>query len=306
MRTPAYAVEPDAHIMIARLKDLLRPVARKIGLAAPAGAWDDLGHAPWEIPRTSGLPRACNVCHWTGAEFIDPSHCEMATCPRCGSIARDRFLLLSFLSRTPYEKGMRVLETSPRLGARYRRMMRRHFDYTASDYDLSAHEGDIRIDLQDIDLPSSSVDILLTPHVLEHVPETERALREIHRVLVPGGRMYLQVPLLRGKTIVPPEPEYHADNTLVFFNFGWDLTQTIRSAGFAVRVLVTEQFRNVLTNRQVEPADTDPQFDIPSMWRSVVTDDLDVVADARTSDLYGFAPAHHYVTWECIASADGH
>ncbi|MFM7871290.1 MAG: methyltransferase type 11, partial [Actinomycetota bacterium] len=102
-----------------------------------------------------------------------------------------------------------------------------------------------------------------------------------------------------------PEPEYHADNTLVFFNFGWDLTQAIRSAGFAVRVLVTEQFKNVLTNRQVEPADTDPQFDIPSMWRSVVTDDLDVVADARTSDLYGFSPAHQYVTWECIKSVDG-
>lgn len=304
MRTLAYVVESDEDTVMARLKDLLRPVARKMGLAAPAGAWDDLGHVPWEIPKTSGRPRACNICHWTGDEFIDPSHCEMATCPRCGSIARDRFLLHSFLSRTTHRSGLRVLETSPRLGAPYRRMMRRCFDYTASDYDLSAHEGDIRIDLQDIDLPSSSVDVLLTPHVLEHVPDTARALREIHRVLSPGGRMYLQVPLLRGETIVPPEPEYHADNTLVFFNFGWDLTNTIRSAGFRVRVLVTEKFENLLANRSIEPPDTDPQFDIASMWHSVVTDDLDIVADARTSDLYGFSPAHHYVTWECIKSLD--
>lgn len=305
LRTPAFVVESDADTVMARLKDLLRPVARKIGLAAPAGAWDDLGHSPWEIPRTSGRPRACNICHWTGDEFIDPSHCEMATCPRCGSIARDRFLLLSFLSRTPQRSGMRVLETSPRLGAPYRRMMRRHFDYTASDFDLSAHEGDIRIDLQDIALPSSSLDILLTPHVLEHVPDTGRALREIYRVLVPAGRMYLQVPLLRGETIVPPEPEYHADHTLVFFNFGWDLTRTIRSAGFEVRVLVTEQFKTVLANRSIEPADTDPQFDIPSMWHSVETEDLEVVADIRASDLYGFSPCHHYVTWECIKSPGG-
>lgn len=118
--------------------------------------------------------------------------------------------------------------------------------------------------------------------------------------------MYLQVPVLRGETIVPIEPEFHADNTLVFFNFGWDLTTTIRSAGFAVRVLVTEQFENVLTNRSIEPPDTDPQFDIPSMWRSVVIEDLEVVADGRTSDLYGFTPAHHYVTWECIKSVDAH
>lgn len=304
MSTCAYVVGSDRNFVMARLKDLLRPMARKFGLAAPAGAWDGLGRTPWEIPRSSGRPRACNICHWTGDEFIHPSHCEMASCPRCGSIARDRFLFLSFLSRTMQRSHLRVLETSPRLGAPYRRMMRKYFDYAASDYDLSAHEGDIRIDLQDIELPSSSVDIILTPHVLEHVPDTGRALREIHRVLAPAGRMYLQVPLLRGETIVPPEPEYHADNTLVFYNFGWDLTETIRSAGFDVHVLVTEQFKEILSNRSTEPADSDPQFDIPSIWRSVVTGDLDVVADERTSALFGFSPAHQYVTWECIKSPD--
>lgn len=243
---------------------------------------------------------ACNVCDWTGHSFATAFHCEMATCPRCGSIARDRFLLLSFFSRTPLRRDLRILETSPRLGDAYRRMMRRSFSYTACDFDLSAHEGDIRIDLQDIDLPDNSIDVLLTPHVLEHVPNTTRALEEIFRVLAPGGRMYLQVPLCRGTTAVPVEPEFHADNTPVFFNFGWDLTNSIRSAGFEVSVLVTEEFSTVLNDRARQPEPTEDGFDVIALWSDVHTADLAVLADRTLSGRLGILPGHQFATWECI------
>ena len=78
--------------------------------------------------------------------------------------------------------------------------MQRWFSYRTSDFDLSAHRGDIQIDLQAIDLPDASVDVVLTPHVLEHVPDTDKALSELFRVIAPGGRMYLQVPLVYGAT----------------------------------------------------------------------------------------------------------
>ena len=225
----------------------MRPIARRLGLAASEGAWWELGFKPWVNPKTITTAAAvCNICHWSGDEFIGPYHTEMATCPRCGSVARDRFLLFCFLSRRGYVKNLRVLETSPRMGAGYRSMMRRYFKYTASDYDLSAHEGDIQIDLQAMALPDSSIDILLTPHVLEHVPDTAKALSEIYRVLAPGGRMYLQIPLCYGSTQVPSTPEFHADNTPVFFNFGWDLTDKLRAAGFATTVLVTQDSADML------------------------------------------------------------
>jgi SAM-dependent methyltransferase len=195
---------------------------------------------------------------------------------------------------------MRVLETSPRLGQAYRRTMRQSFRYTASDFDLSAHEGDIRIDLQDIELPDNSVDVLLTPHVLEHVPDTAKALREIERVLSPGGRMYLQVPLTRGSTEVPTSPEFHADNTPVFFNFGWDLTESIRSAGFDVTVLVTQEFSDLLSDRSHRPEPTGDGFDLPSLWDRVPLRDITVLADREASQRLGLLPAHHFATWECI------
>ena len=288
-----------------QLRNVLRPIARRFGLAAPAGAWDKLGFDPLRNfhQQTLQSPHGCNICGWKGISFTGPFHCEMAQCPRCGSIARDRFLLECFFSRNPDSQGKRVLETSPRLGDPYRRMMRRYFDYLASDFDLSAHEGDIRIDLQNIDLPSNSVDVLLTPHVLEHVPSTRIALNEIHRVLSQGGKMYLQVPLCRGSTKRPEKPEFHADNTKVFFNFGWDLTEMIRSAGFEVRVLVTEEFNSVLLDRETLPTILDPEFDLKSIWEMAPINALEVITDSQTSELLGFLPAHQFVTWECVKVA---
>ena len=152
----------------------------------------------------------------------------------------------------------RVIETSPRLGGEYRAYMQRWFSYRTSDFDLSAHRGDIQIDLQQIDLPDASVDVVLTPHVLEHVPDTSKALSELFRVHrarrpdVPAG------PARLGTTSVPTEPEFHADNTPVFFNFGWDLTDQLRAAGFTTTVLVTDEYDQILRGELDEP---DPHGD---------------------------------------------
>lgn len=248
---------------------------------------------------------ACNICQWSGDAFIGSFHSESAQCPQCGSISRDRFLVHSFVSRTPGCAGRRVLETSPRLGQGYRTMMRRDFDYSASDFDLTAHVGDLRIDLQDIALPDESIDIVLTPHVLEHVPDTDRALAEIFRVLSPGGRMYLQVPLLHGVTREPLVPEFHADNTKVFFNFGWDLLDRLRAARFTTSALVTDEWLAALTGLTPPPPDSGDEFSIGELVdvaRRTLVGDRDVVsvADRQTSLRLGFLPPHHHVTWECV------
>lgn len=186
------------------------------------------------------------------------------------------------------------------MGADYRDMMRRHFHYQASDFDLGAHRADIQIDLQDIALPDASLDLLLTPHVLEHVPQTAVALCEIHRVLAPGGRMYLQVPLVRGKTAAPSQPEYHADNTLVCWNFGWDLTAMLRAAGFTTSVLVTADFARLLGGEGTVPTPHGDVFDVASIVSGAQPNDLTVVASAEESDAMGWLPAYQFATWECV------
>lgn len=298
---PSSAVTRFAAAVPAPVRDIARPVARRLGLAAAPGEWWDGAVPPWTPAgrRERRSPVWCNICRWQGDSFLGGAHTEFAMCPRCGSVARDRFLIWCFLSRTPSPRGHRVIETSPRLGHEYRQMMRRWFDYRTSDYDLRAHTGDVQLDLQDIDLPDSSLDIVLTAHVLEHVPDTERALAELFRVIRPGGRMYLQVPLVYGRTMVPTTPEFHADNTPVFFNFGWDLTDLVRAAGFRAQVLVTEGYRDLLAAPHVGP-DPGDGFFLRELIENVRIDELDVVADGSVTSRIGFEPPHHFATWECL------
>jgi len=285
----------------------LRPLAHRARLGLPTDQWW-VENGDGSVGRlNTGGPHRCNICGWSGAAFLGVAHVESALCPRCESSARDRFLLWCSSrcssrcsSWCSSARRLRVLETSPRMGGEYREMMRRHFDYRASDFDLGAHKADIQIDLQDIALPDESLDVLLTPHVLEHVPDTAAALAEIHRVLAPSGRMYLQVPLGRGTTAAPLMPEYHADNTLVCWNFGWDLTEMLRAAGFTTTVLVTADFEQMLRGDGDVPTPQGDVFDVPDMVRGARTDDLTIVATSAEAAAMGWHPSYQFVTWECI------
>jgi SAM-dependent methyltransferase len=203
---------------------------------------------------------------------------------------------------------VRVLETSPRLGGAYRRAMGRWFDYLCSDFDERAHSGTIRLDLQAIDLPSDSIDVILTPHVLEHVPDTDRALAELHRILRPGGTLLLQVPLLQGHTAPPSEPEFHGDDTPVCWRFGPDLGDRLASAGFDVALLVTEALYGEVASPAEDrhrpwPQPVSPEFDAEGLLRALrgphgrPRPELQVVADDATAARFGFEPAYMYLTW---------
>ena len=241
----------------------------------------------------------CNVCGWRGRGFTGIEHSESALCPVCGSIARDRFLYWCWTSRTPYDPAAVVLETSPRLGEAYRSRMAERVRYTASDYDLSMHRTGLQLDLQDIALPDACVDVVLTPHVLEHVPDTSRALAELFRVLRPGGRVLLQVPVPQARTTVPTEPEYHGDRTLVHFRFGWDLADLVREHGFSCATLVTAELRAAARAGRSPWVHEGDDCDVDDLVAGADPDALTVVADARQARVHGFRPAYQFVTFDC-------
>jgi hypothetical protein len=247
-----------------------------------------------------GGAASCNICGWHGPAFGGFQHSESATCPRCDSIARDRFLFHCWITRTAFRRGLRVLETSPRLGAEYRERMSRLVDYTASDYDERAHRGAVRLDLQKLDLPDQSLDVILTPHVLEHVPDTSSALREIRRVLAPGGVAFVMVPVPQAVTAPPVQPEYHGDDTLVYWRFGWDFVDLARGAGLRPVTLVTDDL--IRRARENDPwGYVGPDVDSNSVLAGAKgrLGELVSVADEQTSQRYGFLPSFFFIVWEC-------
>ncbi|MFZ5906228.1 MAG: methyltransferase domain-containing protein [Nitrospirota bacterium] len=67
------------------------------------------------------------------------------------------------------------------------------------DYGVIDYESDIT----DIPVPDSSFDVILCTEVLEHVPEPFEAVREMVRILKPGGRLFLTAPLGAGLHQMP-------------------------------------------------------------------------------------------------------
>ncbi len=52
----------------------------------------------------------------------------------------------------------------------------------------------IKVDSEELPFHSSSFDLVISNHVIEHVNDQHRHLAEIHRVLKPGGLVYMATP----------------------------------------------------------------------------------------------------------------
>jgi SAM-dependent methyltransferase len=121
--------------------------------------------------------------------------------------------LLAFTAEVPHEResilefAMRAAEELPP-GSRmldvgagnspYRELFG-HLDYESADWENSPHPGARAVDhigpAHALPVPNGGYDAVLCTQVLEHVPNPDAVARELHRVLRPGGRLYMTVPL---------------------------------------------------------------------------------------------------------------
>jgi ubiquinone/menaquinone biosynthesis C-methylase UbiE len=101
----------------------------------------------------------------------------------------------------------------------------------------------LKMDITDIQYPDNYFDIILCSHVLEHIPDDEKAMRELSRVLNPGGWAILQVPILVEKTFEDPaitdplereEKFGQSDHVRIY---GLDYRQRLEKSGFLVDIV---------------------------------------------------------------------
>lgn len=106
-------------------------------------------------------------------------------------------------------------------------------------------------DLHALTYPDDCFDYVFTSDTLEHIPLLDNALKEIHRVLKPGGSHIFTVPIVwsrktrqratytSGEIVNILEPTYHGEGQpdyLVFNEFGFDTIGIIEKCGFDVKV----------------------------------------------------------------------
>jgi SAM-dependent methyltransferase len=123
------------------------------------------------------------------------SNPDQFECPRCGAHDRERHLLM-YLRATGLLESIRdksVLHFAPE--KRLARLIAagKPSNYICCDLYPSAPEIQ-RVDMLDMQFSAESFDVVIANHVLEHDSEDSKALREICRVLAPGGYAILQTP----------------------------------------------------------------------------------------------------------------
>jgi len=163
------------------------------------------------------------------------------TCPRCGAIDRWRLLWHFIQSRTDLLKVPHsLLHMAPE--AHLQRLFRTCPTLSYLSADMNNPLAMRKMDITRLDIDDQTFDAIICSHVLEHISDDLRAMREMFRVLKPGGWAILQVPLspVLKSTFEDPAIQSPQDRNLRYGQadhvriYGLDYPDRLRKAGFAV------------------------------------------------------------------------
>ena len=163
-----------------------------------------------------------------------------ALCPGSLTLERHRLLWLYLQDKTNFfSKPIKLLHVAPEICFVDRFEQMDHVDYTSAD--LDSPWAQIKMDLHNIPFEENTFDAVLCNHVMEHVRDDLQCMREILRVLKPGGWAIIQSPVYdmaetyEDPTITDPrarEVAYGQDDHLR--KYGQDYGDRLRQAGFVV------------------------------------------------------------------------
>ena len=157
------------------------------------------------------------------------------------SLERHRLIWLYLKNETDFfQTASKVLHMAPEKAFISRLKKVPHLDYISCD--LESPLADIKADICALPFDDNSFDWVLCNHVLEHIPNDTKAMQELYRVLKPGGKALLQVPLdpKRSTTFQDNSITDKATRTKIFGQYdhvriyGMDYFEKLRTIGFQV------------------------------------------------------------------------
>jgi len=173
---------------------------------------------------------------------------EEGRCPICRTSDRERLLYkYVFKSGKINLKGIRVLHVAPEKNIEtvFRKLVATNkIEYYSGDKfpDVYNYHNVPELDITATNFSDNYFDLLLCNHVLEHIPNDIDAMKEIFRILKPGGKAILQVPVSKvlEKTYEdfsitePTEREEKFGQYDHVRIYGQDYTDRLASSGFKV------------------------------------------------------------------------
>ncbi len=202
------------------------------------------------------VDRKCGALRKRGRWY--PNWRERLQCPACRLNNRQRAIaapLLGFMQQREGGSAYLMEQVTPSYQVIRGRLTRARCtgsEFVGAQYRSGEvirgirHEDATRLSFGD-----GTQDAILSNDVFEHVPEPEAAFREAARVLKEDGVMFFSVPffadrdenrsraaLVNGTVRHLLPAEYHGNpiarkGSLVFTEFGWELLEQVRQAGFA-------------------------------------------------------------------------
>lgn len=203
----------------------------------------------------------CCLCNRRYLTFL-PSGDEIkahSRCPGCYSTDRNRQLWLTLKPLIgDTEKSFRLLHVAPEKPLSNQLIKMRNIRYSAIDkfekgYKYPSYVKEM--DLTNLQFGNDTFDLFLCSHVLEHIADDRTAMKELYRVLKPGGDGYIMIPYfpelettLEDFSINTPDMRKkifgQADHVR---KYGRDFTLKLQNAGFEVETI---SFENSYTHEQ--------------------------------------------------------
>ena len=195
--------------------------------------------------------RFCPVCQKTSFYFdifgIIPR--QNALCPHCSSLERHRLLYLFLKEKTDFFSGQhgKMLHIAPES------CFEELFKSKVEEYitaDLCSPHAMVKMDITDIQYENETFDIIYCSHVLEHVSDDHKAMKEFFRVLKKDGWAILNVPVIRDKTYEDPSITQPEEREKAFGQndhvrvYGRDYVDRLYDTGFSVTTTYAKDFLN--------------------------------------------------------------
>lgn len=188
----------------------------------------------------------CPVCERSFSKFLsygsNVAHRENVLCPYDLTLERHRLMWLYLKDASNFftAPNLNVLHIAPEQCFIHLFKKQSNLNYLTGD--LESPIADLHFDLHSIPLEDNRFDVVFCNHVMEHVSDPLQCMKELFRVMKPGGWAIMQVPqdMTREKTyedstITSPEDRekhyWQKDHVRLF---GRDYPNWLEKAGFKV------------------------------------------------------------------------